>query len=125
MEAGYANTPQIVKSGVTNEEYAVVSEHLDELPGVDTTTYWDRSYPENSTLRTLLGNVSSANEGLPKDKVQYYLSRGYSRNDQVGTSYLEKQYEAQLSGQKEKVQYVTGDKGNLLDTIQVSKGERQ
>ncbi|UYP08766.1 peptidoglycan D,D-transpeptidase FtsI family protein [Priestia megaterium] len=124
MEAGYANTPQIVKSGVTNEEYAVVSEHLDELPGVDTTTYWDRSYPENSTLRTLLGNVSSANEGLPKDKVQYYLSRGYSRNDQVGTSYLEKQYEAQLSGQKEKVQYVTGDKGNLLDTIQVSKGER-
>ncbi|MFH7617546.1 penicillin-binding protein, partial [Pseudomonas syringae pv. tagetis] len=72
MEAGYSSTPQIVKSGVTNEEYAVVSEHLDELPGVDTTTYWDRSYPENSTLRTLLGNVSSANEGLPKEKVQYY-----------------------------------------------------
>ncbi len=52
------------------------------------------------------------------------MSRGYSRNDQVGTSYLEKQYEAQLSGQKEKVQYVTDKKGNLLDTIQVSKGER-
>jgi len=102
MEAGYSNTPQIVKSGVTNEEYAVVSEHLDELPGVDTTTYWDRSYPENSTLRTLLGNVSSANEGLPKDKVQYYLSRGYSRNDQVGTSYLEKQYEASSAVKKKK-----------------------
>ncbi len=68
MEGGYSNTPQIIKSDVTNEQYAVISEHLDELPGVDTTTYWERSYPENSTLRTLLGNVSSANEGLPKEK---------------------------------------------------------
>ncbi|MBV6738210.1 peptidoglycan D,D-transpeptidase FtsI family protein [Priestia megaterium] len=124
MEGGYSNTPQIVKSNVTNEQYAVISEHLDELPGVDTTTYWERSYPENSTLRTLLGNVSSANEGLPKEKIQYYLSRGYSRNDQVGTSYLEKQYEAQLRGQKEKVRYVTDKKGSLLNTIQVSQGER-
>jgi len=124
MEGGYSNTPQIIKSDVTNEQYAVISEHLDELPGVDTTTYWERSYPENSTLRTLLGNVSSANEGLPKEKIQYYLSRGYSRNDQVGTSYLEKQYEAQLRGQKEEVKYVTDKKGYLLNTIQVSKGER-
>ncbi|MES9774492.1 penicillin-binding protein, partial [Priestia megaterium] len=124
MEGGYSNTPQIIKSDVTNEQYAVISEHLDELPGVDTTTYWERSYPENSTLRTLLGNVSSANAGLPKEKIQYYLSRGYSRNDQVGTSYLEKQYEAQLRGQKEEVKYVTDKKGSLLNTIQVSKGER-
>ena len=68
MEAGYSNTPQIVKSGVTNEEYAVVSEHLDELPGVDTTTYWDRSYPENSTLRTLLEMYPLPTRVCPKIK---------------------------------------------------------
>ncbi|MFC0043211.1 peptidoglycan D,D-transpeptidase FtsI family protein [Metabacillus iocasae] len=124
MEAGYALTPQIIKSGVTKEEFAIVSENLEQLPGVDTTTYWERYYPEDRTLRTLLGNVSSANEGLPRDRIDYYLSRGYNRNDRVGTSYLEKQYEDVLSGQKAQVKHVTSKSGSLLETIQVSEGNR-
>lgn len=124
METGYAQTSQIIKSEVTNKEYAVVSENLEKLPGVDTITYWERYYSNDATLRTLLGNVSSANEGLPKDKVDYYLSRGYSRNDQVGTSYLEKQYEPQLRGKKAEEQYITDRSGKLVDTIQLFEGER-
>lgn len=124
MEAGYAQTPQIIKKNVTPAEFAIVSENLSRLPGVDTTTYWERYYPQGGTLRTLLGNVSSANEGLPRDKVDYYLSRGYSRNDQVGTSYLEKEYESQLKGQKEQVQYITDRSGNLIDTLQLTEGQR-
>ncbi|WP_281998605.1 peptidoglycan D,D-transpeptidase FtsI family protein [Priestia flexa] len=124
MEAGYAQTPQIIKKNVTPAEFAIVSENLSQLPGVDTTTYWERYYPQGGTLRTLLGNVSSANEGLPRDKVDYYLSRGYSRNDQVGTSYLEKEYESQLKGQKEQVQYITDRSGNLIDTLQLTEGQR-
>ncbi|TDB50791.1 penicillin-binding protein 2 [Bacillus sp. CBEL-1] len=124
MEAGYAQTPQIIKKNVTPAEFAIVSENLSQLPGVDTTTYWERYYPQGGTLRTLLGNVSSANEGLPRDKVDYYLSRGYSRNDQVGTSYLEKEYESQLKGQKEQVQYVTDRSGNLVDTLHLTEGQR-
>ncbi|MBY6085135.1 peptidoglycan D,D-transpeptidase FtsI family protein [Priestia flexa] len=124
MEAGYAQTPQIIKKNVTPVEFAIVSENLSQLPGVDTTTYWERYYPQGGTLRTLLGNVSSANEGLPRDKVDYYLSRGYSRNDQVGTSYLEKEYESQLKGQKEQVQYITDRSGNLIDTLQLTEGQR-
>ncbi|AQX53736.1 peptidoglycan D,D-transpeptidase FtsI family protein [Priestia flexa] len=124
MEAGYAQTPQIIKKNVTPAEFAIVSENLSQLPGIDTTTYWERYYPQGGTLRTLLGNVSSANEGLPRDKVDYYLSRGYSRNDQVGTSYLEKEYESQLKGQKEQVQYITDRSGNLIDTLQLTEGQR-
>jgi hypothetical protein len=41
--------------------------------------------------------------GFYKDKtlLDHYLSLGYSRNDRVGKSYLEYQYESLLQGQKE------------------------
>ncbi|MDJ1630835.1 hypothetical protein QNN00_12145 [Bacillus velezensis] len=79
---------------------AVVSEHLDELPGVDVTSDWERSYPYKSLIRTLLGSVSSSNEGLPSNLLDHYLSLGYSRNDRVGKSYLEYQYESLFAGSK-------------------------
>ncbi|GAA0345609.1 penicillin-binding protein 2 [Bacillus carboniphilus] len=122
---GYALTPQIVKNkGVTPEEFAIVSENLQSLPGVDTTTDWERYYAYDETLRSLLGNVSSADEGLPRDELDYYLSRGYSLNDRVGKSYLEKVYEELLHGQKAKVKTVTDNNGNVVDTEVISEGER-
>ena len=84
MEGGYALTAQIIKSGLTDKELAVISEQLGNLPGVDTTTYWDRMYTYDGLLSTLLGKITSADEGLPSENLQYYLSHGYSRNDRVG-----------------------------------------
>ena len=74
---------------------------------MDTTTDWDRSYAFEDTLRSVLGGVTSSDKGLPAEEIDYYLSRDYSRNDRVGTSYLEKQYEDVLHGQKAKVKNVT------------------
>ncbi len=51
------------------------------------------------------------------------MSLGYSRNDRVGKSYLEYQYENLLQGQKEKVRNVTDSSGNVTDTETVSKGK--
>ena len=43
MASGYNLSPQIIKSeNVTAEEFALVSEHLTELPGINTTTDWKR-----------------------------------------------------------------------------------
>ncbi len=39
---------------------------------------------------------------MPAEDAEYYLSKGYSPNDRVGTAYLEKQYEEVLQGQREK-----------------------
>ena len=50
---------------VSLNEYAVVSERLG-LPGVDTTVDWEREYPNDKILRSVLGSVSSENEGLPR-----------------------------------------------------------
>jgi cell division protein FtsI/penicillin-binding protein 2 len=56
--------------------------------------------------------------------LQYYLSHGYSRNDRVGKSYLEKQYEDVLRGQKARVQNVTDRSGNLVSQETVTEGQR-
>ncbi|KIL75308.1 Cell division protein FtsI [Bacillus badius] len=123
--SGYAMTPQVVKNkNVTEEEYAIVSENLASLPGVNTTTDWDRSYAYDNTLKTVLGNISSSREGLPKEMVDFYLSRDYSRNDRVGKSYIEYQYEEVLRGQKTKVKNLTDKSGNVLDSQVVREGQR-
>ena len=123
--SGYKFTPQIVKNeDVTPEEFAVVSENLQLLPGVDTTTDWDRSYAFEDTLRSVLGGVTSSDKGLPAEEIDYYLSRDYSRNDRVGTSYLEKQYEDVLHGQKAKVKNVTDQSGEIVSTEVITEGQR-
>lgn len=118
---GYALDRQIVKNkNVLLEEFARVSENLNSLPGVDTTMDWERTYPFEDTLRTILGNV---NNGLPAEQLDYYEAHGYSRSDRVGKSYLELQYEDVLQGQKEKVKNVTKS-GQILETELVSEGAR-
>jgi penicillin-binding protein A len=124
MMSGYALSPQIVKKEVTPEEFAIVSENLEMLPGVDTTTDWERKYSYDKTLRSILGKVSDSEKGLPKEKLEHYLARGYSRNDRVGLSYIEQQYEDVLHGQKAKVKNVTDKGGNVLDTKVITEGQR-
>src|SRR5690606_29947149 len=124
MTKGYALVPQIVKNeNVTAKEYAVVSENLEDLPGINTTTDWERAYKYDKTLRSILGNITTTDEGIPSEKLDYYLARGYNRNDRVGKSYLEAQYESVLHGKKAKVENVI--KGNdLKETIVISEGRR-
>ncbi|MFJ8257436.1 peptidoglycan D,D-transpeptidase FtsI family protein [Peribacillus asahii] len=124
FNSGYALTPSIVKNkDVTEQEFARVSERLDSLPGVGVTTDWERDYPYDETLRSVIGKVSSSDEGLPRDNIDYYLARGYSRNDRVGLSYLEKQYEDILHGKKAKMEAVLRQ-GEVVDTKPLSEGER-
>ncbi|MBC1520854.1 penicillin-binding protein 2 [Listeria aquatica] len=125
MTSGYAMTESIVKGkDVTDEEIARVSENLEKLPGVDTTTDWNRFYTYDETLRSILGSVSSAKEGLPKEKAEYYLSQGYSRNDRVGKSYLESEYQSILAGQKSQSESVMDAQGNIIETVQKNEGSK-
>ncbi|WP_239769668.1 penicillin-binding protein 2 [Mammaliicoccus sp. P-M57] len=125
MNGGSQLSPVVIKNeGVKNDEYAAVSQHLSELPGVNTTMDWERRYPYGETLRTLFGNVSSKEEGLPKELVDDYLAKGYSRNDRVGKSYLEYQYEDILKGSKKKMKYVTDKSGKITSSEVISEGSR-
>ena len=55
--------------------------------------------------------------------VDYYLARDYSRNDRVGQTYIELQYEDVLKGQKEKIKNITKD-GSVLESILMQEGQR-
>ncbi len=121
MMSGYAYSPQIVKSGnVTDEEFAIVSERLGELPGVDTTTDWERVRKSDNTI---LGTTTSPIEGIPESRKNYFLARDYSRNDRVGKSYIEQYYEELLKGQKTIVKNIKDRSGRVVETKTIREGE--
>ena len=125
MNSAYAlSTINIKSEDVTNDEVAKVSENLLSLPGVDTGTDWIRTYPEGSMLKSILGDVTSESEGLPENKAATYLAQGYARNDRVGKSYLELEYEEVLSGSKSKSETETNQNGDIVNTIQSYAGEK-
>lgn len=125
FNSGYKFTAQIVKNeDVTEKEFAIVSENLQFLPGVDTTTDWERSYAFENTLRSVLGKVTKSDEGLPAEQLDYYLARGYSLNDRIGKSQLELQYEDVLHGTKSKIKNSIDKTGNIIETNVISGGKK-
>lgn len=99
MNKGYKYEIKIIKDkDVTEEEYAKIIES--NIKGVTGSISWERTYPYNNVLRKIFGTVSSRENGVPNDKKRYYLNKGYSLNDRVGTSYLEEYYEEYLKGKK-------------------------
>ncbi|WP_027109023.1 peptidoglycan D,D-transpeptidase FtsI family protein [Lacticigenium naphthae] len=125
MNGAYAlSTVNIKKTDVTDEEIARVSERLNELPGIDTSTDWVRTYPQEDMLRTILGNVTDEDSGIPADKEKTYLANGYARNDRVGSSYLEEQYETVLRGSKAKAYTETNNDGDVINQVEQFSGEK-
>ncbi|SLK02889.1 peptidoglycan D,D-transpeptidase FtsI family protein [Bacillus toyonensis] len=123
MTAGYQMAPQIIKKDVSEKEYAKVSENLGNLSGVDASVDWERHYVNDGLFRSVLGNVSNADEGLPRERLDYYLVRDYSRNDRIGKSYIEQQYEDVLHGSKKEVRSVADKQGNTMRMETVSEGK--
>ncbi|MBA2173584.1 penicillin-binding protein 2 [Halobacillus locisalis] len=125
LDKAYALSPHIIKNAdITEEEYSTVAEHLAQLPGVNVTADWERSYPFETTFKNYIGGITSRNQGVPRDDFDYYMSLDYSRNDRVGISGLEQQYEDVLRGTKEKVQYLTDKDNNVVDSKVIREGER-
>lgn len=125
LDKAYALTPQIIKNeGVTIEEYSRIGENLDKLPGINITTDWDRVYKNISSFNSYLGSITTHNQGILSDQEQYYLTRGYSRNDRVGRSGLESYYEEVLRGRKEQIEYTLNKNGQIIDSKVHVPGER-
>lgn len=110
MNHGYSYDEKVIKDNASDEEYAFIAQNKNKLKGFDVSTSWQRTYPYGDTLRQILGNVSSYEQGLPEDLKAEYLNKGYSLNDRVGLSYLELQYEDELNGKKDKYEVKNGAK---------------
>lgn len=117
MNKGYSYEEKIIKKGdISDKEYAYIAENIDSLDGFNVKYSWERVYPYGDTFRTILGNISS----ITKEDKDYYISRGYSLDELVGVSYLEKQYEDILRG--EKATYRVGDNSELSLINEGSRG---
>lgn len=114
MNRGYSYEEKVIKSDVSDLEYAYISENLNKLDGFNTRIDWERVYPYGDTLRSILGTVSSSEQGIPKEEKDNYLSKGYSLSDRVGISYLEKQYEEYLKGEKDIYEVVNSHNVKLV-----------
>ena len=115
MSKGYSYEEKIIKSDVSDKEFAYISENSEKLEGFSTKVDWERVYPYGDSLRTILGSVSSSSQGLPSEEKDYYLKLGYSLNDRVGLNYLEKQYEEYLRGEKSEYQAVNSHELKLIN----------
>ncbi|HFI0245759.1 TPA: penicillin-binding protein PBP2B [Streptococcus suis] len=117
--ATYFSTVNLVTDALSAEQVAYIVVNEDQLPGISTTNNWDRTILQTS-LSSIIGTVTSEQAGLPAEDAEYYLSKGYSSNDRVGTAYLEKQYEEVLQGQREKKEINLDRNGNVesIETIQ-------
>ena len=109
-------TGNIQTDPLTDTQVALIASASKELPGISISTSWDRKVLETS-LASIVGSVSSEKSGLPAEEVDAYLKKGYSLNDRVGTSYLEKQYEEVLQG-KRTVKEIHLDKHGDMESVE-------
>ena len=109
-------TGTISTDALDDTQVALVASASKELPGISISTSWDRKVLDTS-LSSIVGSVSSEKSGLPAEEVDAYLKKGYSLNDRVGTSYLEKQYEEVLQG-KRTVKEIHLDKHGDMESVE-------
>ena len=116
-------TGTIATDSLTDTQIALIASASKNLPGISISTSWDRKVLDTS-LSSIVGSVSSEKAGLPAEEADAYLKKGYSLNDRVGTSYLEKQYEETLQG-KRSVKEIHLDKyGNMESVENIEDGTK-
>ena len=93
-----------------------------ELLGISVTSNWHRR-KKGTSLSDILGTISTEKAGLPREEVKKYLKKGYSLNDRVGTSYLEKQYEDDLQGIRQIRKVVVNKKGKVVSDNITQEGK--
>ncbi|KHD45247.1 penicillin-binding protein PBP2B [Streptococcus hongkongensis] len=98
---------------LSEEEIAYLVANKAKLPGITVSTDWNRKV-EEASLSSIIGQVSSREAGLPQEEATKYIKKGYSLNDRVGTSYLEKAYETVLQGQHGIRQIRTTKSGKII-----------
>ncbi|WP_269797714.1 penicillin-binding protein PBP2B [Streptococcus sp. SM5] len=120
---GNFETGAIATDSLTDTQIALIASASKNLPGISISSTWDRKVLETS-LSSIVGSVSGEKAGLPAEEADAYIKKGYSLNDRVGTSYLEKQYEETLQG-KRSVKEIHLDKyGNMESVENIEDGTK-
>lgn len=93
MNKGYSYSNKTIKEEATKEECASINSL--NIPGLKCEYHTTRKYL-NESIKPIIGTIGK----ITSETKEQYLDKGYSLNDIVGTSYIEKQYEEYLRGEK-------------------------
>lgn len=93
MNKGYEHYNKIIKENASTEECAKINTL--NVSGLSCEFVSKRDYLYDS-IKSIIGTVGP----ITKENKEEYLSKGYSLDDEIGISYLEKQYEEYLKGEK-------------------------
>ncbi len=121
MNRGYRSQTKIIKNdGVTETEYAIMSEKETEFSGIVTSIDWVRYYPYDELMRGILGRVTTQNQGIPYELKNLYQTLGYDLDSRVGTiNSLESEYEFFLNSVESET--LRNDSG-LYEVLREAKG---
>lgn len=111
LNKGYIYDSKIIAKDVSDEICAKIN--ISNISGL-TCEYTTKRIYLYDTLNDILGRTGN----ITKENKEYYLAKGYSLNDTVGLTYLEKQYDDYLRGEKAK--YLVNE-DNSLTLISNSK----
>lgn len=94
MNKGYNYQDKVIKKDCTDEEYSTILEM--NLVGIRC----ELTFKRINNYGELLSDVIGTTGQIQSEDKEYYKKLGYSNDDIVGTSYLEKYYEDYLKGKK-------------------------
>lgn len=86
--------PFEIISNINFQTIGVISEHLDELPGVGWQSKPLRNYVETGSLSHIVGYVGD----ITKDELKLLYNHGYEAGNVIGKTGIEKQYDKILRG---------------------------
>ncbi|MFV0288392.1 MAG: penicillin-binding transpeptidase domain-containing protein [Mycoplasmatales bacterium] len=111
MDASSESYAKVLVENLTEKEQYFLRANFGKLGGCFIVSDWERYYPYQQSLRTILGSVGD----IPEEEVDKYESLGYSSSDQVGISYIEKEQEMYLKSTPQKYQIYYDDAGNITN----------
>lgn len=114
---------KLIVNDAKNEEIAYLAEHNLDYPGFESYSNWERDYLDDYGLKSIIGSVSTENQGLPAESLEFYLAKDYSRNERMGRSGLELFYEDIVSGDK-KIQDVVYSADGFASPVEVREGAK-
>ncbi len=94
----YSFTPLEVASGLDHETVVTLKEVYASVPSVFVSQRATRKYRDEEVYSHILGYVAP----LTDQNIDQYLEKGYVRDERIGVSGLEKQYEEVLHGENGK-----------------------
>ncbi len=119
MATSTSKNPVVIKSDLSLQEVYDVDSAVGSIGGFIVVDNWQRTYPQGNVMRSFLGSTGS----IPQEDRSQYESQGYSLDEEVGVSYLEKQLESILHSTPQTLECYFDEDGNLIRTDIVDEGE--